>query len=594
MTIIGAVDPLVNEPRSSIHWMDDDIETALADNSHQDVFVMRLQWEVLEGVTGEGYVVIPNGPIKAQVVLIPDPQETPEALIGLDNLLLPRQQLVRRLAASGCAVLVMAPINRQETFSGHPDIRDTNLPHREFIYRLSFELGRHIIGYEVQKVRAGVSVLDDYAVFHNSNFTGVPEGPPPVPLTVAGIGEGALIAMYTAAIDQRFQSCLVSGYFSEREGLWQEPIYRNVWSLLSTFGDADIASLIAPRALIIEAAAAPVVNGPPRAVTGRANIAAPGRIAGPDIAAVRREFERAGEHYEQLDAADSIQLVETTAGRGDPGSDAALTAFLSTLGIDTLAPAGEPTDHPWDADAVAAHNALRQRRQVEELVRHTQRLLHRSDKERARFWAEADRSSVERWVETTDWYRQYIHDELIGRLPEATAPLNPRTRKVIDEPTHVGYEVVLDVYPTSTRGTQAPGFDDVISGGILLLPRDVKDGERRPVVVCQHGLEGTPLDTITTDETSRPGVPTRASALSSSSEGSSSMPRRIPIAAKMTSASSSARATPWAGRCSVTSSSSTGRRSAGSGRFPGWMPTALRSMACHMVARRRSVSRRCW
>ena len=28
----------------------------------------------------------------------------------------------------------------------------TNVPHREWIYRQSFELGRHIIGYEVQKV----------------------------------------------------------------------------------------------------------------------------------------------------------------------------------------------------------------------------------------------------------------------------------------------------------------------------------------------------------------------------------------------------------------------------------------------------------
>jgi hypothetical protein len=44
----------------------------------------------------------------------------------------------------------------------------------------------------------------------------------------------------------------------------------------------------------------------------------------------------------------------------------------------------------------------------------------------------------------------------------------------------VGFEVVLDVWP------------DVYAYGILLVPRDLKDGERRPVVVCQHGLEGRP------------------------------------------------------------------------------------------------------
>ena len=36
----------------------------------------------------------------------------------------------------------------------------------------------------------------------------------------------------------------------------------------------------------------------------------------------------------------------------------------------------------------------------------------------------------------------------------------------------------------------------LIAGGILLLPKDLREGEKRPVVVCQHGLEGVPMDTI--------------------------------------------------------------------------------------------------
>ena len=35
-------------------------------------------------------------------------------------------------------------------------------------------------------------------------------------------------------------------------------------------------------------------------------------------------------------------------------------------------------------------------------------------------------------------------------------------------------------------------FPDVFAYGILLVPKDIKPGERRPVVVCQHGLEGRP------------------------------------------------------------------------------------------------------
>jgi len=41
---------------------------------------------------------------------------------------------------------------------------------------------------------------------------------------------------------------------------------------------------------------------------------------------------------------------------------------------------------------------------------------------------------------------------------------------------------MLDVYP------------DVFAYGILLVPKGMSPGERRPVVVCQHGLEGRPQD----------------------------------------------------------------------------------------------------
>ena len=46
------------------------------------------------------------------------------------------------------------------------------------------------------------------------------------------------------------------------------------------------------------------------------------------------------------------------------------------------------------------------------------------------------------------------------------------------------YEVVLDV------------FEDVIAYGLITIPKGIKPDERRPVVVCQHGLEGRPQDTI--------------------------------------------------------------------------------------------------
>jgi len=39
-------------------------------------------------------------------------------------------------------------------------------------------------------------------------------------------------------------------------------------------------------------------------------------------------------------------------------------------------------------------------------------------------------------------------------------------------------------------------FPDLFAWGVLVLPKDLKPGERRPVVVCQHGRNGVPRDTL--------------------------------------------------------------------------------------------------
>jgi hypothetical protein len=84
-------------------------------------------------------------------------------------------------------------------------------------------------------------------------------------------------------------------------------------------------------------------------------------------------------------------------------------------------------------------------------------------------------------------YRDYFREEIIGHFDKELMGFNARSRVLYDKPTWTGYEVVLDVFP------------DVIAYGILCLPKDLKPGEKRPVVVCQHGLEGRPQDTMTGD-----------------------------------------------------------------------------------------------
>ena len=470
--IIGAVDPRVASRAPEL------VETTatpalVSQGSGYKVYAVR--WPVCEpvvadfdGLDAEGLLLEPMGRPVARVVAIPDAAWPPETVVGLAPGVPAGAQFPRRLAENGCQVLVPLLINREDTFSGIPGIGMTNEPHREWIYRMAFEVGRHIIGYEVQKVLAAI----DWFASENARQ--------PIPTGVIGYGEGGLLALYSAAIDQRIAVTVVSGYFQAREGVWQEPIYRDVWGLVREFGDAELASLIAPRALIIEASRGPEVAGPPPVTKEHKEGACPnGRLVSPPLDSVQGEVERARPFFAGLGAEQKLQLVVSEGGRGLPGSEGALRAFLSSLGVPAhLRPVGNP---PRDVRPNYDPEP-RLHRQFDQLVGFTQALIRKAPDRREAFWSKADTSSRERWKDTTKSYRDFIWQEVIGRLPSPSLPPNPRTRLVYDEPKFKGYEVVLDVWP------------DVFAYGILLIPKDIQPDERRPVVVCQHGLEGRPRD----------------------------------------------------------------------------------------------------
>jgi dienelactone hydrolase len=432
--------------------------------------VYAVSWPVFDrvvadfdGLDAEGLLLQPAGKPVARVMAIPDADWTPEMLAGLAPGVPSAAQFARRLAENGCQVMIPVLINRNDTFAGIPGIGMTNEPNREWIYRMAYEVGRHIIGFEVQKLLAAI----DW--FASENET------PPVPIGVMGYGEGGLLALYCGAIDSRIDATLVSGYFQQRE-----PIYRDVWGLVREFGDAELASLIAPRALVIEASRGPEVAGPPPVTQVHKEGACPnGKLVSPPLDSVQQEVERARPFFAGLKAEQKLQLVVSEGGHGQPGSEEALQALLRSLGVrGRLQPLGKaPRDTRQNFDPEP-----RLQSQFDQLVGFTQALIRKSPDRRKEFWAKADGSSPERWKETTKFYRDYIWEEVIGRLPSPSLPANPRTRLVYDAPKFKGYEVVLDVWP------------DVFAYGILLVPKDIKPGERRPVVVCQHGLEGRPQD----------------------------------------------------------------------------------------------------
>ncbi len=430
--------------------------------------VFAVRWPVFDGVDGEGLLLEPAQTPVARVVALPDADWTPEMLVGLAPGIPTGAQYARRLAENGCQVLVPVLIDRQATGLVNPRItHPTDQTHREFIYRMAFQMGRHIIGYEVQKVLAAVDWFC--------------KSQPARPIGVIGYGEGGLLALYSAAADTRIDTAAVSGYYQSRQDVWREPIYRNVWGLLVEFGDAELASLIAPRALVIEASRGPEITGPSAVTTQSETEVAPGNLVTPLLADTRAEFERAKPFYENLRSSRNLSLVISEDGRGDPGSASALAGLLRALHVKArLKPQGNiPKDRRRGFTP-----ATRQHRQFEQLVEFTQAAIRRSDFVRKQFWSKIDISSIEKWNQSKETYRRYLWEEVLGKLPSPSEPMSARTRCVYDRPRWKGYEVVLPVWP------------DVFAYGVLLVPKDLKPGQKRPVVVCQHGRAGRPQDLI--------------------------------------------------------------------------------------------------
>src|SRR5205823_1774594 len=181
-----------------------------------EIFAVR--WPAVRQVHGEGLLLVPKGEKVADIIAIPDADQTPEQICGLADGVPPESQFARRLAENGCRVLVPTLISREMSKRSPPGMPGrANLTNREYVYRPAFELGRHIVGYELQKVLAGVDWFANEA-------SGGRESAGNSKIGVVGYGEGGLLALYAAAVDGRIDATYVSGAFGRREGTWKQPI----------------------------------------------------------------------------------------------------------------------------------------------------------------------------------------------------------------------------------------------------------------------------------------------------------------------------------------------------------------------------------
>ena len=139
----------------------------------------------------------------------------------------PESQFARRLAESGCRVIVPTLIDRTRRASATAAAKLTN---REFLYRPAFELGRHLIGYEVQKVLAAVDWFAKEAGRATRRSAS------------SARARAGCSRCTPAALDPRIDARASAATSTTAATSGSEPIDRNVFGLLEQFGDAELAS----------------------------------------------------------------------------------------------------------------------------------------------------------------------------------------------------------------------------------------------------------------------------------------------------------------------------------------------------------------
>ena len=464
--ILGVVDQRL--PTRLERYGDDTSPALVAQNDRYRVFQVR--WPVLAGVFGEGLLVQPSQRPIGHVVVVPDATVIPEQTLGLADGLGEQRQLARLLAENGFEVIVLQTVSRQKWITDDSRLARAEYTDREWIYRQAFHMGRHVIGYEVQRVLGAVDLLAGRRVGDAK-------------IGVAGYGEGGQIALFAAAVDQRIDTALVSGYFTAREEVWAEPIYRNVWSRLQRFGDAEVASLVLPRNLVVEHCEFPHVSNQK------------GDIATPSLKRVQAEFDRIPVNAVLGEPA----LVASDGESGAAFSRAARQQFARSLGLETPRPLAAQASRDFRSTA-SEETERRQQRAMKQLEVHVQSLVRNSEHVRDQFflfnvmpeldnrrWSTQRRHPVhsrQKFSAAAQAYRRKFAAEAMGQFDEPRVPPTVRTRLVAETDAWQAFDVVLDV------------FDGLFAWGVLVLPKDLKPGEQRPVVVCQHGRQGIPRDTI--------------------------------------------------------------------------------------------------
>jgi len=403
--------------------------------------VHTASWPVFRRLHAEGLI---SGHGADAVIVLPDCGVSPEQSFGLAPGLPADHEDARLLATLPLRILVIPRLDRRSG-APMPPRRRSAFSQREVLWRAAFEMGRTVPGYEIQMVLAAADAL---------RADGVQR------IALLGSGEGAWIALLAAAVDPRFSHVVADGAFGPASQQWQWPIDRTVFGSQKEFTTAALAALVAPQPLLRADQRWPEVS------LDDAAGGAPGRISKPSHDELAAEWQMLRKLAGPL--AESLHTI--------PPSRPPAAELAAALGHAALPPAPRPTNVP------SSDPSSQQERLFSALLEDTQQLMRASPQSRADYWKKADFTTADRFTASAAAYRSAFWNDIVGFLPPATVPPRPRSRRLLETPQFTSWEIELEVYP------------DVFAAGTFLIPRNLKEGESRPVVVCQHGLEGQPAD----------------------------------------------------------------------------------------------------
>ncbi len=407
---------------------------------------------VTTGAAARGLAVVPvTNAVVPAVVLALSPGLSPEDICGLSTNLASSARIGAALAARGLAVLCPVVMNRATWWSGSTNVvmsgqTLTNIiEHRYWLAHQGFQVGKQFLGIEAATIMTCVRGLAaDARVRTNS-------------IIVAGQGqEGGVVAMYAAALEPGIASTLVSGTFDNRTNVWTLPLDHHQWGVLREFGDAEVASLVAPRRMTIET---------------------PADYPGLSVLSSSQEYVRARGHYDALGVSNNIAFFSPPGGTNCMGAADTLAHFLVPFTQGTAA-------MPVAISLTAQYSSIGQMKmRFFELQEWLQQCARSSYAEReAFFWSQLATNSIAAYEHSTVPYRSNVLHDVLGLFPPPDTPMQAWSTLYKTTSVYATYHVLISLY------------SNVTTYGLLTVPSGLAPGERRPCIICQHGLEGVPQD----------------------------------------------------------------------------------------------------